>query len=162
MQNAMDVAVKWFVCLKTQIIKGWAQRHQFKDFFTKSKDIYSELMGVDFDSTAILCVKLSRRLGKIHVVQASQIALPADTVTDEGVIHNGTLFVNTLRSALLQLQVKAKKIAIAMPGSKVIFRQAKLKKIITESEAENLAWQEAKKSFPNLFKNLLLDFLASC
>lgn len=134
-----------------------AQPDQLKALLSESKHIYGDLVGIDFDASSITIVKLSNAMGKIRVLKADQIELQPSIVGDD-MILNAPAFISALKQGLQKISLNAKKAAIAIPGSKVIIRQLKLDKFISEAEAENIAWQEARKAFPGLVKNLMLDF----
>jgi len=147
----------WLERCKAFLAQYIPQSIEFKSFFTQAQDIYPGLAGIDFDASSILCVKLSKALGKIRVIQADKITLPPGLVDEDNIV-NASQFVSAVKPGINLLLPKSL-CAIAMPGSKVVMRQIKLEKRISESEAEHLAWQEAKKAFPGLIKNLLLDFV---
>lgn len=147
----------WIADIKTKWHTQIAQLDQFSSFLSQAKNIYTNLVGVDIDASSVLCVRLSNALGKIRVIQADQILLPPDIVDDEAIV-NPSQFSTVVKPGLEKLSLTAMKSAIAIPGSKVVMRQIKLDKWISDGEAEHLAWQEAKKAFPGLIRNLMLDF----
>ena len=98
--------------------------------------------------------------GSVRVVAAGIEGLPSGVIVDDAVVDN-TQFVTAIKKLLEKVRAKnsAMNAVIAMPGSKVVIKQIKLDAALSETDAEARAWQEARKTFPEIAKNLFLDFM---
>lgn len=146
--------------LKTQFGEYWHQISKFKELFSTTKDVYGDLLGLDIDDTSIVSILLRNPLGSaIRVVTAGVEGLPSGVVVDDAVVDTLQL-TTTLKKLLEKVRVKnsTANTVIAMPGSKVVIKQIRLDAPLSEADAEARAWQEARKTFPEIAKNLFLDF----
>lgn len=143
--------------LKSHVSPWLARIKQFLDWFSTSKDIYKDVLGVDIDNSSILAVRFASSLGKLKLMRAGAEGLPPD-VFSEDVVINVSLLGATFRKMVRTHQIKAKNVAMAIPGSKVAIKEVKINGFMSDDEANARAWEEARRTFPELAKNLFLDF----
>lgn len=143
--------------LKEQWVLLLEKFKQFRDVFRTAKDVYTDLIGIDIDDTSLLAIQLRNPLGIVNVVSAGVIGLRAGAIV-EGVLTEKSTLTATVSSLIEKAKFRSKICAIAAVGSKVGIKQYKLDGLLTHEAAEARAWQEAKKTFPELVKNILLDF----
>lgn len=140
----------------TTSIVAWCK--QFRDMFNTANNVYGDLCGLDFDDSAILCVQFRNLLGVTRVLHAGVVGLPIGVVAEDN-ITDAALFSKTVKKLVDQNSLQSMRVAIALPGSKVALKQIKLEKKLSDDEAEARAWQEARKTFPELVKSLFLDYV---
>lgn len=144
--------------LKTQLEPLFSRIKQIQDMFSTSKDVYGDLVGVDLDDSSILAVQLSNPLGVARVSRVGAVGLSAGVIVEDAITDNAAMTV-ALKKMIHVAQVRAKNIAMAMPGNKVAIKEIKVDRPLSDSEAEARAWQEARRTFPELVKSLFLDFV---
>src|SRR3990167_659414 len=144
--------------LKTHLEPLFARIKQIQAMFSTSKDVYGDLMGVDLDDSSILAVQLSNPVGVARVSRVGAIALSTGVITEDAITDNAAMTV-ALKKMITTGQIRVKNIAMAMPGNKVAIKEIKVDGPLSDSEAEAHAWQEARRTFPELAKNLFLDFV---
>src|SRR3990167_30500 len=140
-------------------INQWVIRiGRLKELFSSSKDVYGDLLGVDLDDSSVISVLLRNPLGgAVRVSRAEVVGLPAGTMAEDVVVDNAQL-VAALKKMIEKASIHTMNAVIGMPGSKVVIKQIKLDNSLSDAEAESRAWQEARKTFPEIVKNLFLDF----
>lgn len=143
--------------VKAHLVPLFGYIKQIQDMFSASTDIYGDLLGVDLDDSSILAVQLSNPLGVARLLRIGTVGLPVGVISED-VIVDSPVMVSALRKMVNTARIRAKNIAMAMPGNKVAIREVKIDGPLSDSEAEEKAWQEARRTFPELAKNLFLDF----
>jgi type IV pilus assembly protein PilM len=144
--------------VKTHLAPLFVYIKQIQDMFSTSKDVYGDLLGVDLDDSSILAVQLSNPLGVARLSRVGAIGLPIGAISEDVIIDNAVV-ITSLKKMLSTARIRAKNMAMAMPGSKVAIKEIKIDGPLSDAEAENKAWQEARRTFPELAKNLFLDFV---
>lgn len=125
--------------------------------FSSTTDVYGGLLGVDFADSSLFSIRLRNRLGGISIARAVTAILPSNTITED-MVTNAEALVTALRE-VAKKSGQVRKAVIAVPGSKVVIKEVKLDRLLDDAGAEAFAWKEARKAFPELAKNLYLDFL---
>lgn len=144
--------------LKATISHWVARIGRLKELFSTSKDVYGNLLGIDLDDSSLITILLRNPLGRaISVSRAEVIGLEPGVIVEDTVIDN-TQLVAALKKMIERGHIPAMNAVIGMPGSKVVIKQIKLDALLSDEEAESRAWQEARKTFPEIVKNLFLDF----
>lgn len=143
--------------LKIQTQPWLARIKQIQDMFSTAKDVYGDLLGVDLDDSAILAIQLSNPLGVARLVRFGAMGLHGGAISEDGIADQAAI-TDALRKLILTQKIRAKNVAMAMPGTKVAIREIKIPGRLSDAEAENRAWQEARRAFPELAKSLFLDF----
>lgn len=144
--------------LKTHLAPLVARVKQIQDMFSTSSDVYGELLGVDLDDSSILAVQLSNPLGVARLSRVGSIGLPLGVISED-VITDSAAMTTALRTMIHAGKIRTKNVAMAMPGAKVAIKEIKIDGPLTDAEAETRAWQEARRTFPELAKSLFLDFI---
>lgn len=140
-------------------LKSWMARFkQIQDMFSTAKDVYGALLGVDIDDSSVISIQLSNLVGVTRLTRLGAAALLAGTIVDDAIIDPPQL-ATAFRHMVSGAKISAKNVALAMPGSKVAIREIKIPSKLSDQEAENKAWKEARRAFPELAKNLYLDFV---
>lgn len=143
---------------KSQVAE-WVNRiKKVREALSTAKDVYGELIGIDFDDSSLLCLQLRNLLGVVRISRAEAVGLP-NGVIGEDVVVDSTAVASAFKKLFSKAQIHAKNVAIAMPGNKVAIKQIKLDAPLSDEDAETRAWQEARKTFPDLVKSLFLDFV---
>lgn len=142
---------------KPQVAQWTAYFKKLQAMLSTAKDVYGDLLGIDLDESSILSIQLRNPLGNARVSYAEIAALPMSAIAEDTIIDKVTI-TNALKIMVEKGHIRATHAAIAMPGSRVVIKQIKLEKSLSEDDAEVRAWQEARKAFPDLVKNLYLDF----
>lgn len=141
-----------------QGLKQWIKPvKQFFEMFSTSKDVYGDLLGVDLDDSSILSILLRNPLGVVRVSRAELAELSSGMMVDDMIVDSAAISA-AIKKMLKKANIGTANAAIAMPGSKVVIKQVKLDAQLNEADAEARAWQEARKTFPEIVKNLYLDF----
>jgi type IV pilus assembly protein PilM len=143
--------------LKTRIQQWLKPVKQFFEMFSTSKDVYGDLLGVDLDDSSILSILLRNPLGSVRVYRADMVELSSGIISDDVITDNNGVSA-AIKKMLKKAGIDTSNAAIAMPGSKVVIKKIKLDVMLSEADAEARAWQEARKTFPEIVKNLYLDF----
>jgi len=143
--------------LKSLVHQWFKPVKQFFEMFSTSKDVYGDLLGVDLDDSSIISILLRNPLGVVRVTRAEMIELPSGVMMDDVITDNAGV-ATAIRKMLKKAGIDTANAAIAMPGSKVVIKQVKLDSQLNEVDAEARAWQEARKTFPEIAKSLYLDF----
>lgn len=137
---------------------GWMDRlTQWQTLFSMTGGMYRRVAGIDVDESAVVSVQLRRTLSEIRVLAADVASLPTGVVVEDAIV-NAPVFAATVKTLLARMPT-AKQASIALPGSKVVVKQIPLEKKLSDDAAETMAWQEAKRTFPELAKSLMLDFV---
>lgn len=144
--------------LKNQITSLTRFFKQITDSFRTAKDVYPELLGIDFDDTSLLVIQLRNPLGAIRVVNMGVAPLSSGVIIDDAIVEKTTA-ATVLKTLLEKKGVRSKTSALAIPGTKVMIKQIKLNAPLTDFAAETRAWAEARRAFPDLVKNMYLDFV---
>ncbi|PIZ04521.1 MAG: hypothetical protein COY58_03460 [Gammaproteobacteria bacterium CG_4_10_14_0_8_um_filter_38_16] len=149
-----DISETW----KTRILPWLSYFKPLRDMLSTAKDVYGDLLGVDFDDSVLLSFQLKGLLGTLRFVQAGIVGLSHGVIADD-TITDVPVFVKAVKKMLEEAKIQTKNAVIALPGSKVAIKKIKLEAKLSEEAAEARAWQEAQKTFPELVKSLLLDFV---
>lgn len=144
--------------LKAQITQWISRVGQLREMLSTVTDMYGDLVGIDLDDSSILSISLHHIVGVARVVHAEAIELPVGAVVDNSIIDNAAV-VGVVKKMLEKTNLHAINTVIALPGSKVVIKQIKLDLKLSDFDAEARAWQEARRSFPDIIKSLYLDFL---
>lgn len=129
-----------------------------KQSFSSTKDVYGDLLGVDIDDSSIISILLRNPLGNVRVARAEVVELSSGAVTDDAIVDSVAV-TNAIKNMIKKAGIQTVNAVIAVPGSKVVIKQIKLDAQLNEQDAEARAWQEARKTFPEIVKNLYLDFV---
>lgn len=143
--------------LKAQITQWVARVVKLREMLSTVTDIYGDLVGIDLDDSSILSISLHHTLGAARVVHAEAIELPVNAVIDNGIVDNVAV-VNAIKKILQKTNLYTVNTVIALPGSKVVIKHMKLDLRLSDYDLEARAWQEARRSFPDIVKSLYLDF----
>ncbi|HLB55757.1 MAG TPA: type IV pilus assembly protein PilM [Coxiellaceae bacterium] len=143
--------------LKAQITQWIARIGELREMLSTVTDMYGDLVGIDLDDSSILSISLHHTVGVARVVHAEAIELPVGAVVDNSIIDNVAV-VAVVKKMLEKANLQTTNTAIALPGSKVVIKQIKLDLKLSDSDVEARAWQEARRSFPDIVKSLYLDF----
>lgn len=143
--------------LGDRVAQWLGELRQLKDAFSTSQHVYGDLVGIDLDDSSILYALLQNPLGGTRVAKAGVLGLPAGAIVDDSIVDELPIIeaAKKIADAIHSQQCRS---VIAMPGSKVVIKQIKLESKLSDEKAELRAWQEAKKTFPEIVKNLYLDF----
>lgn len=144
--------------VKAQLAQWIAFIKKFTDMFSTSKDVYSDLLGIDLDDSSLILTQFRNPLGVLRVAHAELVDLPTGIMADDTIIDNVGL-ANAIKKVIQDKSIKATNAVIAIPGSKVVIKQVKLEARLEDPDAEARAWQEARKTFPEIAKSLYLDFV---
>jgi type IV pilus assembly protein PilM len=144
--------------VKAQLDQWVAYFKKFADMFSTAKDVYTDLLGIDLDDSSITLTQFRNPLGVMRVARAEVIDLPAGVMLDDTIIDNAAL-AGAIKKVIQDRGIRAANAVIAIPGSKVVIKQVKLEAQLNDFDAEARAWQEARKTFPEIAKSLYLDFI---
>lgn len=144
--------------LKTHLAPLFVHIKKIQDMFSTSTDVYGELLGVDLDDSSVLAVQLSNPLGAARLSRVGAVSLPIGVISEDVIADNAAMTA-ALKKIMHVAKIRAKNVAMAMPGTKVAIKEIKIDGPLSDSEAEARAWQEARRTFPELAKTLFLDFV---
>src|SRR3990167_2818081 len=140
-------------------ITRWIDRiGQFRAALGTSTNVFGDIVGVDIDDSSVAIIQLRNPLGTIKVSRAEVAGLPTGVISED-VIVDQTVLTNTIKKLINKTKNNVKNAAIVLPGNKVAIKKIKLESALSDDEAEVRAWQEARKTFPELAKSLFLDFV---
>ena len=104
--------------------------------FTKNKDI----VGVDIGSSAIKLVQLRELKGGYQLLNVGILPLPAEAIVDNTLMDSSSI-VETVKSLLESLQVKAKEAVCSISGNAVIIRKISLPVMPAEELEDQIHWE---------------------
>lgn len=143
--------------LKAQWAELLERLIQMRDIFRTAQDVYVDLVGIDMDDTSLFAIQLRNPLGTISIVSAGVTELTPGVIVDDAVVDKSTLSTD-FGKMIANAKIRSKICALAVIGSKVVIKQFKLDKPLSDEDAEARAWQEARRAFPEIVKNMFLDF----
>lgn len=115
------------------------------------------LLGVDIGSTSLKLVELARSGRSYQVVSAVVHPLPPNSII-EGKIADVPALAQALRKAVAISRSKAKRVALAVPGSAVITRVIDMPADLKDDELETQLLMEAEQYIPYSLDEVAVDF----
>lgn len=120
--------------------------------FTKKKDI----VGVDIGSCAVKLVQLRETKGGYQLQKIGILPLPAEAIVDNTLMDSSSI-VETVKSLLASLNVKAKEAVCSISGNSVIIRKISLPVMPVEELEDQIHW-EAEQYIPFDINDVNVDF----
>lgn len=120
--------------------------------FTKKKDI----VGVDIGSSAVKLVQLREVKGGYQLLKIGILPLPAEAIVDNTLMDSSSI-VETVKSLLASLNVKAKEAVCSISGNSVIIRKISLPVMPVEELEDQIHW-EAEQYIPFDINDVNVDF----
>lgn len=120
--------------------------------FTKKKDI----VGVDIGSSAVKLVQLREAKGGYQLLKIGILPLPAEAIVDNTLMDSSSI-VETVKSLLASLNVKAKEAVCSISGNSVIIRKISLPVMPVEELEDQIHW-EAEQYIPFDINDVNVDF----
>lgn len=120
--------------------------------FSKNKDV----VGVDIGSSAVKLVQLRELKGGWQLENVGILPLPAEAIVDNTLMDSSSI-VETLKSLLASLQVKAKDAVCSISGNAVIIRKISLPVMPAEELEDQIHW-EAEQYIPFDINDVNVDF----
>ena len=133
------------------------QWRYFQSRFKEPGDVYGALLGIDFDDTSLLTIRLRSTLGALRITNIDAALLPPNTITEGRIISQAQL-TTAMQQMLQRTKESLRNAAIAISGSKVGIKEVPIDMVLDDDAVEVRAWHEAHKAFPELAKNLFLDY----
>ncbi|OGT28795.1 MAG: hypothetical protein A3I77_03135 [Gammaproteobacteria bacterium RIFCSPLOWO2_02_FULL_42_14] len=134
------------------------QWRYFQSRFKEPGDVYGALLGIDFDDTSLLTIRLRSTLGALRITNIDAALLPPNTITEGRIISQAQL-TTAMQQMLQRTKESLRNAAIAISGSKVVIKEVPIDMVLDDDAVEVRAWHEAHKAFPELAKNLFLDYV---
>ena len=120
--------------------------------FTKKKDI----VGVDIGSSAVKLVQLREVKGGYQLQKIGILPLPAEAIVDNTLMDSSSI-VETVKTLLASLNVKAKEAVCSISGNSVIIRKISLPVMPAEELEDQIHW-EAEQYIPFDINDVNVDF----
>jgi type IV pilus assembly protein PilM len=120
--------------------------------FRKSK----EIVGIDIGSSSVKLVQLEEQKGAYQLKNAGILPLPSEAIVDNSLMDT-TSIVETIKSLVKSLDVKAKDAVCSISGNSVIIRKISLPAMTPEELEDQIAW-EAEQYIPFDINDVNLDF----
>ena len=120
--------------------------------FTKKK----EIVGVDIGSSAVKLVQLREVKGGYQLQNLGILPLPAEAIVDNTLMDSSSI-VETVKSLLSSLQIKAKEAVCSISGNSVIIRKISLPVMPVEELEDQIHW-EAEQYIPFDINDVNVDF----
>jgi type IV pilus assembly protein PilM len=120
--------------------------------FTKKKDI----VGVDIGSSAVKLVQLREAKGGYQLQKIGILPLPAEAIVDNTLMDSSSI-VETVKTLLASLNVKAKEAVCSISGNSVIIRKISLPVMPVEELEDQIHW-EAEQYIPFDINDVNVDF----
>ena len=120
--------------------------------FSQKKDI----VGVDVGSSAVKLVHLRELKGGYQLLNVGILPLPAEAIVDNTLMDSSSI-VETVKSLLTSLQVKAKEAVCSISGNAVIIRKISLPVMPAEELEDQIHW-EAEQYIPFDINDVNVDF----
>lgn len=118
---------------------------------------YAPLLGIDCDETAVFSLQLRASFGKIYLAQANFMIIPDGIISEDNILDS-VQFVSVLERLAKTMTHPVENVAIALPGSRAVIREVKIGSVLSDQEVQERAWEEAHRAFPELAKNMFLDY----
>jgi len=120
--------------------------------FTKKKDI----VGVDIGSSAVKLVQLREFKGGYQLQKIGILPLSPEAIVDNTLMDSSSI-VETVKTLLGSLQVKAKEAVCSISGNSVIIRKISLPVMPVEELEDQILW-EAEQYIPFDINDVNVDF----
>ncbi len=120
--------------------------------FRSNKDV----IGIDIGSSAVKLVQLKEAKGGYQLQNLGIIPLPSESIVDNSLMDSRAV-VDTVRSLVDSLKVKAKNVATSISGHSVIIRKITLP-MMSEDELEASIQWEAEQYIPFDITDVNIDF----
>ena len=120
--------------------------------FSQKKDI----VGVDIGSSAVKLVHLRELKGGYQLLNVGILPLPAEAIVDNTLMDSSSI-VETVKSLVASLQVKAKEAVCSISGNAVIIRKISLPVMPAEELEDQIHW-EAEQYIPFDINDVNVDF----
>lgn len=120
--------------------------------FTRKKDI----VGVDIGSSSVKLVQLRDIKGGYHLQNVGILPLPAEAIVDNTLMDSSSV-VETVKSLLTSLDIKAKEAVCSISGNAVIIRKISLPVMPVEELEDQIHW-EAEQYIPFDINDVNVDF----
>ena len=113
-------------------------------------------VGIDIGSTSVKLVQLKEQKGSYHLLHVGVLPLPAEAIVDNTLMDSSSV-VETIKSLLHTLRVKADEAACSVSGNSVIIRKISLPAMTSEELDEQIQW-EAEQYVPFDINDVNIDF----
>ncbi|MEA5113515.1 MAG: type IV pilus assembly protein PilM [Geobacteraceae bacterium] len=120
--------------------------------FMKSR----EIIGIDIGSSSVKLVQLDEQKGAYQLKNAGILPLPSEAIVDNSLMDT-TSIVETIKSLVKSLDIKAKDAVCSISGNSVIIRKISLPAMTPEELEDQIAW-EAEQYIPFDINDVNLDF----
>lgn len=120
--------------------------------FMKSK----EIVGIDIGSSSVKLVQLEEQKGAYQLKNAGILPLPSEAIVDNSLMDT-TSIVETIKSLVKSLDIKAKDAVCSISGNSVIIRKISLPAMTPDELEDQIAW-EAEQYIPFDINDVNLDF----
>ncbi len=120
--------------------------------FMKSR----EIVGIDIGSSSVKLVQLDEQKGSFQLRNAGILPLPSEAIVDNSLMDT-TSIVETIKSLVKSLDIKAKDAVCSISGNSVIIRKITLPAMTPEELEDQIAW-EAEQYIPFDINDVNLDF----
>ena len=115
-----------------------------------------ELVGLDIGSSAIKLAHVKPVGVEFRVKKFGVYPLPPDAIVDGAIMDHGSV-IEGIKTALRELKVKEKEIAISLSGHSVIIKKVVLPTTTPEELEESIQW-EVEQYIPFDIKDVKIDF----
>ncbi|MCM0083686.1 pilus assembly protein PilM [Geomonas sp. Red32] len=120
--------------------------------FAKKKDI----VGVDIGSNSVKLVQLRESKGSYQLMSLGILPLPPEAIVDNTLMDSSSI-VETIRTLLANLDIKAKEATCSISGNAVIIRKISLPVMPVEELEDQIHW-EAEQYIPFDINDVNVDF----
>ncbi len=120
--------------------------------FMKSR----EIVGIDIGSSSVKLVQLEEQKGAYQLKNAGILPLPSEAIVDNSLMDT-TSIVETIKSLVKSLDIKAKDAVCSISGNSVIIRKISLPAMTPDELEDQIAW-EAEQYIPFDINDVNLDF----
>lgn len=116
----------------------------------------ASLVGIDIGSGAVKAVELARSAAGEFVVRAGMQPTPPESIA-EGAIVDRAMVSDAIRSLLEAAGIRARKVALSLPGSAVVVREISVPRMSPAELAGSIGW-EAERHIPFEPRDVNLDY----
>lgn len=122
----------------------------------QKKDSTQSFLGLDIGTNEIKLLQINKEKNRV-IEYFAIIPLPTGLV-EKDVIKDPSGLAQLLKNSLKNLSIPTKAVAIAVPRSAVIIKNASVDARLSPKEIESRAWVEAGQQFPDLIGEINLDY----
>src|SRR3990170_3396999 len=115
-----------------------------------------EVVGLDIGSSSVKMAHVKVAGTENHLRKFGVFPLPPDAIVDGAIMDHGAV-VEGIRTAMRELKIREKEVAISLSGHSVIIKKVQLPTTTAEELEESIQW-EVEQYIPFDIKDVKIDF----